>query len=45
MVSWNIAAVVVVDDEENLIGIVTERDITRKIVAGQDAEKQRLARS
>jgi len=43
MVSWNIAAVVVVDDEENLIGIVTERDITRKIVAeGKDPEKTTL---
>ena len=43
MVSWNIAAVVVVDDAENLIGIVTERDMTRKIVAeGKNPETTTL---
>lgn len=29
----NIAAVVILDDSEKLIGIVTERDLTRKIIA------------
>jgi len=34
---FNIGAIVIVDDNRRLIGIVTERDITRKVVAeGRD---------
>ncbi len=32
MTSANIGAVVIVDDDENLTGILTERDITRRLV-------------
>jgi len=33
MASANIAAVIVTDDNDRLIGIVTERDLTRQVVA------------
>jgi CBS domain-containing protein len=38
MMALNIGAVVVVDGDDNLIGIVTERDMTRRVIAaGLDA--------
>ena len=33
MASANVAAVVVVDEQSNIIGILTERDLSRKVVA------------
>ena len=39
----NIAAVIVTDDDGELVGIVTERDLTRKIIAeGKDPQKVTL---
>jgi len=36
----NIAALVVTDEDDKLIGIVTERDLTRKVIAeGKDPQK------
>ncbi len=38
MAEYDISAIMVVADKDNLVGIVTERDITRRIVAdGSDA--------
>jgi CBS domain-containing protein len=43
MSKYNLAAIVVVDETGSLIGIVTERDITRRIVAdGLDPESTLL---
>lgn len=43
MEGCNIAALAVVDEDRRLIGIVTERDITRRVVgAGLDASKTRV---
>ncbi len=43
MVKANIGAVVVVDAKEKLVGIVTERDMTRRVVAkGLDPKKATL---
>ena len=40
MVRENIAAVIVTDDNSSLIGILTERDLARQVVAtGADASK------
>jgi len=40
MASANVAAVVVVDEQTNIIGILTERDLSRKVVAnGTDSNK------
>ncbi len=33
MVDAHVAALVVFDDKENLVGIVTERDMTHRVVA------------
>ena len=33
MVDAHIASLVVIDDKENLVGIVTERDMTHRVVA------------
>ena len=33
MIEHNVSAIVVVDDDNELIGIVTERDMTRRVVA------------
>lgn len=44
MSTRNIGSVVVVDKDQKVIGIVTERDVMRKIVAGQrDAESTKLS--
>jgi len=44
MVKANIGAVVILDGKDRLIGIVTERDMTRRIVAkGLDPKQTRLA--
>ena len=44
MVKANIGAVVVLDGKDRLIGIVTERDMTRRLVAkGLDAKKTQLS--
>ena len=40
MAEKNIAAIVVTDDGGKLLGIVTERDLTRRVIAGnRDADK------
>lgn len=40
MIDFDVGAIVVVDDKEKLIGIVTERDIARRVVAARlDPEK------
>lgn len=44
MLDCNVAAVVIVDADRKLIGIVTERDITRRVIARDlDPKKTRLA--
>lgn len=44
MVKANIGAVVVLDGKDRLIGIVTERDMTRRVVAkGLDPKKTQLS--
>ncbi len=44
MTEHDISAIMIVADEDRLIGIVTERDITRRIVAaGRDPGETRLA--
>ena len=43
MLKQNIAALIVTDDDDNLVGIVTERDLTRRIIAeGKDPQKTTL---
>jgi CBS domain-containing protein len=40
---FNVGAIVIVDEQGRLVGIVTERDITRRVVAeGLDPAKTRL---
>ncbi len=44
MMEMNVAAVAVVDDGDRLVGIVTERDLTRRVMASQrDPETVALA--
>ena len=44
MATANIGAVVVVDKKGNLSGIVTERDLTRRVVGkGQDPQEIKIA--
>ncbi len=43
MADCNVAAVVVIDDHDSLVGIVTERDITRRLVGqGRNPKTTRL---
>ena len=43
MTDADISALIVVDDDENLIGIITERDLTQRILAaGLDGKKTRV---
>ncbi len=45
MASKNIAAMIVVDDESNITGIVTERDMTQRVIAqGIDAESTPISK-
>ena len=40
MHEMNVAALIVTNDAGNLIGIVTERDLTRRIIAGNKSPKE-----
>lgn len=44
MADFDIGAVVVVDEQDRLCGIITERDVTRRVVAvGREPHRMRLA--
>lgn len=45
MVKANVAAIIVVDDKDRLTGIITERDVTRRVVAkGLDPKEVPIAK-